>query len=186
MMSGGEAEMTRNFDNRKDLGHQDSSNMDSMQRDRFELLSAYLDGEVTATESKQVQEWLATDPEVQNQYSRLLKLRQGWQSLSVPVSAQSTQQLTQKVFDRIDQRRSRKGLAWGGAAIAALVIGAVSTILPGTQSPVPQFAQAPQPAVKTTKQPLMVALNRPVVEIPKAPEEVPEKVIKQSTTRHNP
>jgi len=177
--------MTRNFNQRKDFGHQDSNNMDSMQRDRFELLSAYIDGEVTAAESKQVQEWL-TDPEVQGQYNRLLRLRQGLQSLSVPAPAQSTQQLTQKVFARIEQRQSRKRLVWGGAAIAALVVGAISTILPGSQSPVPQLAEVPQPVKTTPAEPLMVALNRPVVEIPKAPEEVPEKAVKESTIRRNP
>ena len=30
----------------------------------FELLSAYLDGEVTATERKQVEEWLSTDTDI--------------------------------------------------------------------------------------------------------------------------
>jgi hypothetical protein len=45
--------------------------MDMVKRDRFELLSAYLDGEVTATERKQVEEWLANDASVQCLYARL-------------------------------------------------------------------------------------------------------------------
>jgi anti-sigma factor RsiW len=35
--------------------------------ERFELLSAYLDGEVTASERKQVEAWLATDRAFQQQ-----------------------------------------------------------------------------------------------------------------------
>uniref|UniRef100_A0ACD5GTL5 Anti-sigma factor family protein n=1 Tax=Desertifilum tharense IPPAS B-1220 TaxID=1781255 RepID=A0ACD5GTL5_9CYAN len=36
--------------------------LDMLKRDRFELLSAYLDGEVTASERQQVENWLDTDP----------------------------------------------------------------------------------------------------------------------------
>jgi len=39
--------------------------MDMLKRDRFELLSAYLDGEVTAAQRQQVEDWLGNDPEVQ-------------------------------------------------------------------------------------------------------------------------
>lgn len=35
---------------------------DMEKRDRFELLSAYLDGEVSATERKQVEDWLQPTP----------------------------------------------------------------------------------------------------------------------------
>ncbi|MEL6165322.1 MAG: zf-HC2 domain-containing protein, partial [Cyanobacteria bacterium J06628_3] len=45
-----------------------------VKRDRFELLSAYLDGEVTAAERRQVEEWLANDSSVQNLHKRLLSL----------------------------------------------------------------------------------------------------------------
>jgi len=38
--------------------------MDMEKRDCFELLSAYLDGEVTATERRQVEEWLSTDASI--------------------------------------------------------------------------------------------------------------------------
>lgn len=38
--------------------------MNMYQRDRFELLDAYHDGEVTAAEQRQIEQWLATDPEV--------------------------------------------------------------------------------------------------------------------------
>jgi hypothetical protein len=133
--------------------------MDILQRDRFELLSAYLDGEVTAAERKQVQEWLKTDPTVQCLYTRLVTLRQGLQTLPVPESGQSTEQAVNQVFASINRRRFQKFAGWSGAAIAALFVGAFSGILPGNYSLSPQMAQspiAPQPS-----EPLMVALNRP-------------------------
>ncbi|MGD1867872.1 MAG: anti-sigma factor family protein [Phormidesmis sp.] len=42
----------------------------------FELLSAYLDDEVTAEERCLVQHWLASDPEMQSHYQKQLRLRQ--------------------------------------------------------------------------------------------------------------
>lgn len=54
---------------------------DVVRRDRFELLSAYLDGEVTAQDRAVVQHWLNTDPSVKCLYHRLLCLRQGCQEL---------------------------------------------------------------------------------------------------------
>jgi len=37
--------------------------LDSTQQSRFELLSAYLDGEVSPQERKQIHHWLDTDPD---------------------------------------------------------------------------------------------------------------------------
>jgi len=42
----------------------------------FELLSAYLDDEVTEEERCLVQHWLASDPEMKSHYQKQLKLRQ--------------------------------------------------------------------------------------------------------------
>lgn len=145
------------------------------QRDRFELLSAYLDGEVTATERKQVEEWLAHDPVVQRLHSRLLKLRQGFQSLPMPASERSVEQTIDQVFAQVE-RKPKLSLIWGGAAaIAALFVGVLSLGLPG-QSPLPQVAQSPRsqpstttkPAPKTSpSEPLLVALDQPLVTLPR-------------------
>ncbi|MEM9769414.1 MAG: zf-HC2 domain-containing protein, partial [Cyanobacteria bacterium P01_D01_bin.71] len=56
--------------------------LDATKRDRFELLSAYLDGEVSPDERRLVATWLDKDPEAQCLYRRLLQLRQGFQGLS--------------------------------------------------------------------------------------------------------
>lgn len=50
--------------------------------EKFELLSAYLDGEVTETEYQLVIGWIASDRKVAQHYQKQLKLRQALQSLS--------------------------------------------------------------------------------------------------------
>jgi anti-sigma factor RsiW len=155
--------------------------MDMVKRDRFELLSAYLDGEVTAAERQQVEEWLANDAGVQRLYARLLKLRQAFRTMPIPTPQHSPETTVQKVFDRVN-RPSRLTWTFGGAAIAACVIGAVSGWLPGRESGIPQLAQQPQIQTAQTAQeptvpssPLMVAINNPVIEIPKAAVASPEQ-----------
>lgn len=145
--------------------NQDKEMIDNCQRERSELLSAYVDGEVTAEERKQVQLWLDSDPKMQLLYQRLLKLRQGIQTMPIPESAVSTEQTTQQVLAKIDRRRWQR-MTFGGGAIAALLVGAISVMLPGNDGFAPQLAEAPAPAKSSEK--LMIALNRPVVEIPKA------------------
>ncbi|MEH2246865.1 anti-sigma factor family protein [Nostoc sp.] len=166
--------------------------MDMVKRDRFELLSAYLDGEVTAIERKQVEEWLANDASVQCLYARLLKLRQGLRTLPVPTAQQSPEARVQQVLTRL-RRRSRLNWMVGGAAVAACVIGAVSGLVPGG-SRTSQLAQRPQiEPIQTSSvsmvppSPLMVGLNNPVIEIPKAAVASPENSIYQvQPQRHDP
>lgn len=143
----------------------------TLQRDRFELLSAYLDGEVTAAERKQVEEWLATDVTVQQLHARLSKLRQGFRSLPTPQS-QPVEVTVERVFDRLD-RRPKLSLVWGGTAIAALFVGAVTIFSPMGNSPAPEMARVERPAVQAPQENLadgdglLVALDRPVLSIPK-------------------
>lgn len=141
------------------------------ERDCFELLSAYLDGEVTATERKQVEEWLSKDASVKCLYKRLLNLRQGLQNIPVPPTNQSSETTIEQVLKRINRPQD---LAWifGGAALAACILGTVSTLFPGNSSRILQMAETTeltpavtQPAISDS--PLMVALNKPVMEIPK-------------------
>ncbi|BAY22885.1 putative transmembrane anti-sigma factor [Calothrix sp. NIES-2100] len=153
---------------------------DMVKRDRFELLSAYLDGEVTAAERRQVEEWLANDASVKCLYARLLKLRQGLQGMPVPASEQPLEKTVQHVMARL-RRRSQLAWAFGGAAVAACVIGSLAGIIPGGDKSL-QLAQQRIEPVQQTKEPaavpvspLMVTLNKPVVEIPKAAVTSPPK-----------
>ncbi|MEH2386674.1 MAG: transcriptional regulator [Nostoc sp.] len=155
--------------------------MDMVKRDRFELLSAYLDGEVTAIERRQVEEWLANDASVQCLYARLLKLRQGLRSLPVPTAQESPEATVQQVMTRL-RRRSRFNWMMGGAAVAACAISALSGLVAGG-SRTPQLAQIEpiqtSSASMVPPSPLMVGLNNPVIEIPKAAVAPPEKSIYQ-------
>ena len=169
--------MTSNFDARKLSQPEATKEMDSQQRDRFELLSAYIDGEVTATERARVQELLATDADMQRLHARLLKLRQGLHKLPVPSAEATPQETAQQVFSRLDRRRNQRTVFWGGAAIAAVLVSAFSGILSGTRSLVPQIADR-QP-------PLMISLNQPVIDIPKAPVASPEDSVELPAVRYD-
>lgn len=152
--------------------------LDTCKRDRFELLSAYLDSEVTAAERKQVESWLATDPDMQCLYARLLKLRHRIQNMPIPVPQESVEKTLEQVLTRIDRRpRFRLVLGGLGAATAAVVIGALTSLIGSdrTLSPVGQAPDPPSrsvartgPAESTDPTALMVALDRPPVEIPGA------------------
>jgi hypothetical protein len=136
-------------------------NVTTMMRDRFELLSAYIDGEVTAAERRQVEEWLTNDPTTKRLYSRLMMMQQGFQSMPAPAAEQSAQELAAKVLQRVE-RKSKRNLVWGGGAIAALLIAAVSGVAGGRQLFAPQLATSPVPAESDG---LVVALNEPIMEI---------------------
>lgn len=140
--------------------------MDSSQRDRFELLSAYLDGEVTPTERQQVQHWLNSDPQAQQLYARLLKLHRGIEHLPKPEPEVPIEQLQARVFAACRRRQLRRMAVVGGSAIAALVIGSVFGLWPGAKFPL-RYAQSDlQPEVPTED--LTLVLHQPAIEIPDA------------------
>ncbi|MGB7086786.1 MAG: RseA family anti-sigma factor [Phormidesmis sp.] len=57
--------------------------------EKFELLSAYLDGEVSDQERRLVMQWLLSDPQLQKHYQAQLKLRQAMRSFSSDYSIES-------------------------------------------------------------------------------------------------
>ena len=138
----------------------------------IELLSAYIDGEATPEEARQVQALLDHDPEFKRQYLHLHQIRQGLQAMPTPAS-QSHSQLSNQVFTRLRWRRGKVISIWGSGAIAALFIAGVVSNIPRS-NPAEQFANNSQPATPSILEPsfnqedaLVVALNRPVVQIPK-------------------
>jgi hypothetical protein len=133
------------------------------QRDRFELLSAYLDGEVTASERRQIEAWLATDPKTQCLYSRLLTLRQGLQTLPIVNSEQSVEQFVDQVTARLDHQPRR--WVWGGLAVAAMLVGAIFTAVPQDRY-APSIADSLDSSEEVPSSGLMIALNHPPIEIP--------------------
>jgi anti-sigma factor RsiW len=139
-------------------------NFDGALGERFELLSAYLDGEATASERQQVQAWLATDPAFANQYRQMQRMQQAMSAIPVPSSDRSATQLADAVFTKIERRRTRNKLRWiGGGAIAATLMTALAGLggLLGINNSQLQMANK-----ANTPAPLMVALNDPILSIP--------------------
>ncbi len=124
---------------------------------QFQLLSAYLDGEATVSERRQVQNWLDTDPKIKEIYLQLVQLRSRLQTAPVPASHSSVKQLATLIFQHLNQR-TRVMVAWGGTAIAALLVMAVS----GNLGRVPMVAQSQN---FKDSEPLQIALNEPLIPI---------------------
>jgi anti-sigma factor RsiW len=135
----------------------------STNSDRFLLLSAYLDGEVTPSERQQVHYWLDTDAEFHQQYRKLLRLQQELHHLpdTVPVSPD----LSVQFFRALDRRQQQRQLTVvGSLAIVALAIGLVSQLFLRENSLIPQLAQ--QIPVTAESDSLVIALNHPPIDIP--------------------
>lgn len=152
-------------------------------RDRFELLSAYLDGELSALERQQVESWLTQDSEVQQLYRRLLTLRQGFQGvaeLSPPMQGTiETDRLVANIFDTVEQADRHRWFWRVGPAAAALVGVCTGIWFSSQRSWVPQMVQEPAPAAApATVNPapsLAIALDEPIMEFDfSATENTPE------------
>ena len=88
---------------------------------RFELLSAYIDNEVTPQERKLVAQWLIDEPETLQMYRRLLMLRQAIRT--APVKAQPLPQVPtppQPIWRQLSFRPVLYRAIAGVAAIALL------------------------------------------------------------------
>jgi len=135
--------------------------LDVTKRDRFELLSAYLDGEVSPEERRLVTHWLADDPETQCLYQRLLRLRRGFQGLChEPRQSESSQPAASAVIGRLNQRLKLTCMA-GMTAAAFAVIGVFSGAINYPMSRI-GVVQSTMPGEN-----LEIALDQPPIAIPK-------------------
>ncbi|MBE9223459.1 hypothetical protein IQ215_12200 [Cyanobacterium stanieri LEGE 03274] len=134
----------------------------------FELLSAYLDGEVTPIQRKEVQELLAQDSEAQGLYRRLLALRQEINSLPIPQPEYTPKQVCDGVFAQLDkEEKQKKRLVIGGGAIAVTLLATIGGLFTGNRNPIWQMAQQNSGQEDS----LMIALNEPLIDLPVATEE---------------
>lgn len=133
--------------------------------ERFELLSAYLDGEVTAEERHQVQEWLDTDPKLKQTYLKLLRLQQVIPQIPTPSPSISTEQLSARVFQQIKrENRMLRLWIWGGVVTASAGFVLFFNLFMGTNN---IFRPSIQSAsLEIESEPLVIALNQPVFDIP--------------------
>ncbi len=133
------------------------SELDVMKRDRFELLSAYLDGEVTPEERSLVQTWLNSDPTAKCLYNRLLALRQGLREESYITACDAEVTLAQ-VFQCLNQRFRMVSMASAGVVVVGMLNLLSSSMAPGHEAwHLSQNSSAPA---------LQIALDQPVFPIP--------------------
>ena len=130
---------------------------DSMERAKFELVSAYIDGEVTAAERRQVEDLLASDPVTKHLYQRLLNLHNEIRYIPMPASV-PVEDIVDQVFQKIDEKQARRNI-WRGGAIAAVFVAIATSVI--GQTFMPEMAKRPKP------ESVQVAVNEPVIEIVK-------------------
>lgn len=169
--------MTSNYeDNNRNLTKLDKDNTSNYEVDYFELLSAYLDGELEPSDRTQVQQWLDNDPEIKKAYLKLLKLHHQMQNSALPPSNISAEEVATGVFEQLDRTKHyRKGLVWGGGAIAATILAAIAGLIPGTNLTGLRMAKYPEPTNLSAPIMLAVAVNKPAINIPKAAQTYPQK-----------
>jgi anti-sigma factor RsiW len=147
--------------------------------EKFELMSAYLDGEVTASERQQVENWLQNDAIFKAQYQRMQGMHQAVSHLPVAEPVVPVAILADQVFAKISERRRSKWLKIGGGAVAATLVAmgtGLSGIWDGSNNAVPQLAKLSLPTAVLAKleiipnpAPMMVALNKSIINIPQSP-----------------
>jgi anti-sigma factor RsiW len=129
-----------------------------MKRDRFELLSAYLDGEVTPEERRLVQTWLSNDPNAKCLYNRLMALRYGLREEACPPSCDADVTLS-GVFHCLNRRFRMVSMAGAGVVVLGVLNLLSNTV---GSSPVGwSVAQTP-----TDVATLQIAIDQPAFPIP--------------------
>lgn len=133
--------------------------LDATKRDRFELLSAYLDGEVTPEERQQVLCWLRDSDDARSLYNRLLNLRQGMRRQAGPPAC-DTEVTLSGVYHQLNRRLRLVTMACAGVA----AIGAINLLSggAGTGNGAWRLATVSQPET------LHIALDKPAFPIPEA------------------
>ena len=155
--------------------NQISNNSMITPNERFELLSAYIDGELTEAEEQLVEQWLSDDVDFRRIYLQQMKLRQSLIDLPVPVATNSsakkeTEIMIDRVFAEIDKRSQRRKwkIAGIGISVAAVVgvFGSLFTLSSSPQfSPVANSVKSPAPVVE---EPVLIAIEEPLVPLPKS------------------
>ncbi len=168
-INSGDARMTSKFDDFDHAKFADSSEDGTeIPTDCFELLSAYIDGELSAAEKSQVQRWLDQDPKIKNLYTQLLTLQGNMQLSLAPPSDKSVAEITTGVFKSIDRRRQRR-LVFTGGAIAASILATITALIPGITPSGLRIAEIENTGnLVSTPIMLAVAVNKPAINIPKA------------------
>lgn len=124
--------------------------------DRFELLSAYVDQELDASDKKLVEQWLKEDPTYREQYRQLLQVQKLLIDLPVPNTLPS-EVLVNQVMTKITKRsHQRWGLIAGGTALIATVFSLGSY----------QYQQLKLAEATSSEEQLILAMEVPIIPLP--------------------
>ena len=150
--------------------------------EHFELLSAYLDGELSPEETAKIESLLQTNQSLQQEYQQLLKLKEKIRQLRPVTPSFSPEELSQGIFAKVEQRRKKHKWLWGGSAIAAVSVAALTSLFTPNPGFIPQLANSPdrqlqlvlavnqisrQQLNENLDDGLMIKLNEPPVNIPR-------------------
>lgn len=132
--------------------------LDATKRDRFEMLSAYLDGEATPEERQQILCWLQQDADTRCLYNRLLALRQGMRSQVCPTPCDAEATLV-GVFRSLNHRLKLVTMATAGV----IAISAINLLSGGAAG----FGNGSwRMATNSSPESLQIALDQPAFPIP--------------------
>ncbi|MEM7595311.1 MAG: zf-HC2 domain-containing protein [Cyanobacteria bacterium P01_A01_bin.83] len=159
--------MTPKFDDFEQDNLTNQEELTELPTDCFELLSSYIDGELSAAEKKQVQQWLDQDPQIKQLYTQLLKLQSNMQRSMATTCDKSTAQITAGVFQSIDHHHRQRKLIWCGSAIAATIMATLTGIIPGFNPLKLQIANQSRTQEAAPTVMLAVAVDKPAINIPK-------------------
>lgn len=143
--------------------------------ERFQLLSAYIDGEVSEAEEQLVETWLSDDPNFRLIYQKQLKLRQLLIDLPAPIPVNSsarieTDRMVNRVMAEIERRSQRRKWKLAGLGISvAAIVGVFGSMFTFNSSP--QFspvANSVKPAAVVKEEPILIAMEEPLVPLPKS------------------
>ncbi|MBW4532384.1 MAG: zf-HC2 domain-containing protein [Pleurocapsa minor HA4230-MV1] len=161
--------MTSKFEDLKQDKSMASLNKMELPSDSFELLSAYLDGELSPTERHQVQTWIDRDPQTKALYFKLLALQSQMQGLEAPPSQITVGEMTEQVFQALDRQHHQRRLVLSGSAIAVSCLATITGLIFGITSPGLKVAQSPNSGENLSDNVMLaVALNKPTINIPKS------------------
>ena len=145
----------------------DWSELKESDRERYELLSAFLDGEASEDRAREVRQWLSSDAEIQRVYWQLVRLREQWREMPVPSVPMPLEERIRRVFVTLERRR-RQVFFWSGSAIALVLVAFVGAErLPTATGFSMRILSLETPATSPTS--VSLSINQPLVEIPKLP-----------------
>jgi hypothetical protein len=166
----GDAKMTSKFEDLKHNKSVGSLNQEiELPTDSFELLSAYLDGELSPNQRHQVQTWIDRDPQMKALYVQLLALQGQIRSLEAPPNQKTVGEITEQVFQSLDRQSSQRRLMLVGSAIAVSCLATITGLILGITSPGLKVAKSPSSGENLSDNVMLaVALNKPAINIPES------------------